>query len=51
MDKLFNTKKNERATAYPYIIINEATDKTQFADANCQECRKSKGEQYLKRAL
>ena len=31
-------KKNERATANPYIIMYEATNKTQFVDANRQGC-------------
>ena len=39
-----STQKNERAAAYPYIIINKATNKMQFVDANRQECRKVKGE-------
>ena len=37
-------KKNERATTYTYIIINETTNKTQFVDANRQGCRKGEGE-------
>ena len=43
-DKLFNTKENERATAYTYIIIDETTNKTLFVDTNRQGCQNGKGQ-------
>ena len=42
-----STQKNERATAYPHIIINETTNKTEFVDAYLQGSRKGMWEEYL----
>ena len=42
-----STQKNKRATDYPFIIINETTNKTQFVDTNRQWCRKGKGNSSL----